>query len=506
LGVPFTLSEISEALFDSVTVAIISRYIGTDSLTAFVVVQLLIGMTDELVNGILAAEGTVCSHAIGGGMNYLAGQYVQIAMVIYILFNIPLMAMWVFSIDKVILFLGLSQNVARIGLEYTRVAVFHYLMEGVAESYCVLLDITDHETFGLIVDITEGITDVAVVWAVAAFYPIDLVTVGFIHLVVAVFFFIFTLVSALCKGWLSAFWGGMLGSFALKNTAALKNLVTTAIPLSIGSFLEYGEWEMLTFFVAHLGPAEVATWGILGSVWELFEASTEGLGEAAAVRVAYHLGKGNPNMARISAYKSMLLSFITALFFTSIFFMCGQNLPTWFTTDATLQHMLNDLIPLIGFGNVAMTVGMVCWSLVGAQGRYRLATLIVMITSWLVTLPIAAFTIYVLRIDLRGLVGAVIMGYSTAGMMLSCVLLRSDWERISTIIMELNAMTGEIDSSDSDSDGEGDDAASSSGASSSSSSSDSSSDDSSSSSSSESESEVASRATGSRLSSHHRIS
>ena len=41
-----------------------------------------------------------------------------------------------------------------------------------------------------------------------------------------------------------------------QNKEAVKNVVKTAIPLSLGSLLEYGEWQILTIFVAALGPAE----------------------------------------------------------------------------------------------------------------------------------------------------------------------------------------------------------------------------------------------------------
>lgn len=41
----------------------------------------------------------------------------------------------------------------------------------------------------------------------------------------------------------------------------------TAIPLALGQLLQYGEWEVLTVFVAALGTAEVTAWGIAGELW-----------------------------------------------------------------------------------------------------------------------------------------------------------------------------------------------------------------------------------------------
>merc|ERR1711966_430381 len=99
-----------------------------------------------------------------------------------------------------------------------------------------------------------------------------------------------------------------------------------------------------------------------------------------------------------------------------------------------------------------------------------------------ITLPMSVIAVIALNLNLKGLVGAVIAGYSTSSVILMYILLRSDWVRLSKIIQDLNAMTGEIDSSDDEDD-------ESSSSSEESSSSDDSSDDDSSSSSSSSSSE-----------------
>ena len=451
LGIPYTLSAVSEAIFEAVIVGIIAHYLGTNAVTAYVVVELLLGLTDELVAGIIDAEGTICTHAYGAGNNFLAGQYVQIAAVLYVICSIPFLIMWALVMGDTLAVLGFNEDVQTMGIEYTRVVIFHYLIEGVSECFSNLLDITDHEYFGLALDLVHGVlTLVAVLCLVILVPDTRLVTVGFIDLVFSATFLVIMLSWAITKGWFSAFWRGMLGSVAIFNQHAVKNVISTAVPLSVGSFLEYGEWELLTFFTAYLGPAEVASWALLGTIWELFEASTEGMGDAAAVRVAYHLGKGNPEMARKSSYKSLLLCFVASIFITSFFFLCGYDLPTWFSTDETIQRMIADLIPLVGLGNITMSFGMVCWSLVGAQGRFRLATLVSMISSWFVTIPLSAIFTVALNFNLKGLVGAVIVGYSTSTAMLMYILIRSDWQRLSKIVQELNSMTGEVDSSDSE--------------------------------------------------------
>jgi Na+-driven multidrug efflux pump len=103
---------------------------------------------------------------------------------------------------------------------------------------------------------------------------------------------------------------------------------------------------------------------------------TEGFGDAGEIRTGLHLGAAQPATARISAYKSMLVAVICATIFTSLLWILGEDLATWLTPDPTLQGLIIDVLPLMGIGNIALTSGSVSWALVGAQGRYRLATLV----------------------------------------------------------------------------------------------------------------------------------
>ena len=58
----------------------------------------------------------------------------------------------------------------------------------------------------------------------------------------------------------------------------------------------------------------VAAWGILGSLWEVFESATEGLSEAACIRVAYVSQEilstvvHEPKLTRFSIHNSISIS------------------------------------------------------------------------------------------------------------------------------------------------------------------------------------------------------
>jgi len=190
------------------------------------------------------------------------------------------------------------------------------------------------------------------------------------------------------------------------------------------------------------------------------ESATEGISEAAAIRVAYHLGNGDPEMARLSSCKALFVSTVQSLLVTSVLFMGGKNIASLLTADSTLQHLLNDVITNLGLGNVVMTFALTTWSLIGAQGRYRLATLVVLLSRWLVTIPMALVCVYGFDLDLNSIMGSVTVGFATSVLALSYVFFRSDWERLSRILQELNAII-DVDFSDSSDDEISEDAESS---------------------------------------------
>lgn len=187
-----------------------------------------------------------------------------------------------------------------------------------------------------------------------------------------------------------------------------------------------------------LGPAEVVAWGILGNIWNGAHELIDSMADASEVRVAFLLGSGDPDRARVSAYKSMIIGTYTALYITCLLYMAGDSLPTWFTSDPALQHILHDILPIFGLTSLVMAMDTISWTIVGAQGRYRLATVIVCIVSWTVTIPLAVLFSVVWNVDLNGQLTAFALGYLVMGVAHSYVLFRSNWYELSKKVMEDN--------------------------------------------------------------------
>ena len=436
LVVPFTLSSVAYTASNLIELSIISRTLGTDAMFAYVMVQTIVGISATLLGGFVEAVTTLSSMAYGAANYKLAGQYVQAGGVLYVLSEIPISVLWRVTIGKIILLMGFDESVAALAEEYVLVQVAIYMMTGMIECLHAFLHVIEREKFANSLYVVSSFIRVALVSLFAFKFEASLVVLGVVMLINhALFFCIFAIVP-MAMEWIREFEAGLFGKCAFRDVSVVKDLLRVALPLGFGSLLAYAEWEILTVFAAVLGPAEAATWAIMGYVWGVFESTTEAAGDAAEVRVAYQLGKGRPAMAKIAGYKSMFVAFILSIV-VSIIFICLTNvLPPLLTHDETIQDLLVEMFPLVALGNVTMSMGMVCWAVVGAQGRYRLSTSIAIACSFVVTVPIGAVLTIWMRIDLQGLTFAVVTGYSVTALLLTACIQLSDWVMLSNKIQE----------------------------------------------------------------------
>ena len=185
-------------------------------------------------------------------------------------------------------------------------------------------------------------------------------------------------------------------------------------------------------------PFSVSTWCLLGAFWEVLEALTEGIGEASAIQVALLLSAAQPERAKKLSYSVLYIGLIQSLIVTSLLYMGGRYLAILLSTDSTIQNMTNNSFVLMGLANITMSFSQVAWSLVGAQGRFRLATSVMFFSRWVITIPAALIIIFLFFLDLNSVCGCLVIGYSTASCALTFILLRSDWGRLVRLMQEMN--------------------------------------------------------------------
>ena len=359
LAIPFMTNNIIKTTSDLALLAIISQNLGTDPMIAFAMVEVIVGVSSSFMMGWIETVNSLGAMAYGAENYELVGQHLQSAVLVFVICQIPTSIMWGFSMFHIILLFGFTENTAEIASNYVWVFCANEIMFGILQSFIDFLGIVDREQLGMIFSCSCDLSQLAL--CAIVIYTTENTTLTIVGLVMLVNTCLFVFLTILISSWKELtrpYQYGMIGELSLRNKDVMKVLMNTGLPLAMGGLLAYAEWEVLTIFAAVLGPAEAATWAILGFVWDVFESTTEAIGDAAEVRCAYQLGKGRPQMAKRSAYKSMLLSIAVASIITIVFLCLDNHLPIWLTTDETIRVMLVELFPLMGLGNLTMTVGM----------------------------------------------------------------------------------------------------------------------------------------------------
>ena len=219
LALPFTFSTILETMFGSMTLIVIGRYLGSASLTAYVCVDLFLGVTDSFIHGVTEAASTLCIHAIGSENHLLAGHFIQMSTIIYICVGGPFLILWYFIIGDVMRLMVIEHHIIDLAVEYTRVVAYHFVLDGL-QSWSLLLDVNGQEVFTSTMSIIQSGTEfVLVLICCKNVDTYSLYWVGMTHLQIEIFFASIWLVIALYKGWLNPFLKGLIQSngFRVRN-------------------------------------------------------------------------------------------------------------------------------------------------------------------------------------------------------------------------------------------------------------------------------------------------
>lgn len=439
LAIPFTLSAFAYNAGNLVILAIISHCMGTDEVVAYCMVYLMVGVTSSFMGSWVDTISSLGSMAYGAKNYVLLTHYLKVSCLAYTICEIPCAILWYCYIGKILRLMGFDGNIATLGQDYVWVAMSTNIVSYWNTGLMEFLEVIEHATYCSAMYITFCFVEAALIIPFALLTDrVSLVEFGLVMLFASSLLFTFNILIPARMGWLRDYEDGLLMGMSFgKIMSVAKSIFKVALPLAFGNLLSYAEWEILTILAAMLGPAEAATWAILGYVWGFFESTTNAIGSASELRVAYHLGNGQPDMAKLSAYKSMLLAAIVTGLSSVLLMSLVDLLPPLMTYDTTIQGMLVDLFPLVALGNVTMSMGMVCWAIVGAQGRYRLSTTIATSCAFFITIPVGAILTIWMRIDLKGLTFAVVVGYTITAMILSLVVLTSDWKALSTTIKQI---------------------------------------------------------------------
>ena len=316
VAVPSTLETIFGTILEAIEIGIISEYLGYEALSAYAIVHSCLGIAYNIGYGLADAEDILLCQAIGRGDHFLAAQYTLLSVVAYIIAATPVYIATIFFIDEIILYLGLGDDVASIASAYIPIlALSHLLQDGATNVLGGLLRCSGRISEMATIDTISSILHVAAVAVAVIRFDFGLPGLAWIEVATSICYGIFTFYYANYKGWLKPFMKGLSDFTVLKKWDVVNNMIGMTLPLAWSNFLSDGEWTILSFFAGYMGSdsSDLAAWTILGSIWGIFEYAPEGCNTAVVMRVGYHLGRGDPRNAKITAYKCLYYSMVLAV-------------------------------------------------------------------------------------------------------------------------------------------------------------------------------------------------
>ena len=222
LAIVPTISAMAEPLFRMVLVAIISNYIDTDSMVAYVLVILFIRITTMEISGAIAdAESNILQdafmeHGSGAIGFYHAGQTMQLAIFFQLMIGLPVLLMWYFTMDDVVQWLVDNSRIAEIASTYSGIIIIDYLVRSASRSFMLPFHLLGHGQFEKYVDIIATVLTVIAIAIVAASNELTLSAIGWIQVIIGIAKFSTKVAYVVLRGWFAPYRDGLLKSWACK--------------------------------------------------------------------------------------------------------------------------------------------------------------------------------------------------------------------------------------------------------------------------------------------------
>lgn len=216
LGLPFVLQAMLAGLMEVVRVALIGRLIGTPALSAYVTVTMIVGVTVAFLNGYQDACTTLCSQAVGTDNHKLAGQYIQIATILYAISYVPVFLLWKYFMGDTLTWLGFDGETRKIGEDFVTLYLFYSFLRGVSNSLHSMLDVIGKQTYSTsFVSAQEIVATLAILAAAIQPGASNLQLVGLFLIAEEGFALVVNSVIIVWKGWFDQYLDGLVGSLAL---------------------------------------------------------------------------------------------------------------------------------------------------------------------------------------------------------------------------------------------------------------------------------------------------
>lgn len=187
------------------------------------------------------------------------------------------------------------------------------------------------------------------------------------------------------------------------------------------------QYTSISFMAASLGEVPVATHNAMLCCFELLHSLSAGMAEATAVRVGYHLGRGDARSAQTTGVVAVAVAVVWGACVTAAGLAARDQLGRIFTDDPEVLATASSLAPIMFAGYALLCVGDMCMGVLEGAGRATAEAVAFFVSTVGVGLPLAVCSLKLTSLGLRGLWGALLLGYLLLDVFAVILVVYSDW-------------------------------------------------------------------------------
>ena len=201
------------------------------------------------------------------------------------------------------------------------------------------------------------------------------------------------------------------------------------LPNAASAVLTMCQYQAVSFLAASLGNVDIAAHNAAIALFEVVHVLAVGSAEATAVRVGFHLGRGDAPAARRAAIVAVAAAAAASIAVAGAGYACRAYMGRIISDDPAVVGMIEGLADAFWSSFVLLSVGIVASGVLEGQGRATAQLVPAVVGGWLVGVGLAVCSWRLTGLGLRGLWLAMLVGNVVFCALTAVFVARSDWRK-----------------------------------------------------------------------------
>ena len=430
LAIPMILELSLESVFALVDIFFVGK-LGSNAIAIVGFTESLITLVYSVAIGLSTAATAVIARRIGEKNTEGASKASVQAIIISIFISIILgISGWIYA-DKLLTFIGASEDVIREGHMFTKiifgfniVIVLIFLINGIFRG-------AGNAALAMrslwIASILNIILDPLLIYGIGTWNGWGIEGAAIATCIgrgSGVVYQLYHLFGG--SGVIRIRWSDVVPDFDV-----IRSMIKLAWPATFQFIIASGSWIILTRLVAVEGGTDAsAGYQIAIRNVVFFILPAWGLSNAAATLTGQNLGAGSPERAEKSVMLAMKYNAIFMAFVSLIFIFLSRPIIGFFTQDADVVNIGVRALQIIGSGFIFYGIGMVLIQALNGAGDTSTPTWINFVGFWMIQIPMAYLIQYYTDFGLDGIFAAVPIAETMIAIVAYIVFKRGAWKTV----------------------------------------------------------------------------